>query len=91
MSEVEILPVHRLCAQLRSRGADLIELSAYIDRCHRKGEPIMLQLYVEEVREKIDALDQALAAYERSREASVEIVTPSNVVPIDHAAITGGA
>jgi hypothetical protein len=42
------------------------------------------------VREKIDALDQALAAYERSREASVEIVKPSNVVPIDHAAITGG-
>lgn len=91
---IEIHPADRLCVALSLKGARLIELSGHIDACRHFNQPIRMQVDVDEIREVIDALEQSLRAYERTREASVEIIPvapPAPAVDDHQAEINAGA
>jgi len=60
----------------------MIETGAQIDFCNRFDQKQMVPFHVQEVREKLEALLQAVDAYEKDLEASVEIVPSPNVIPM---------
>ena len=72
MSELNILPIDRLSAFLKLRGADLIEDAVHLSESFRTNKPALFSMHLEDVRETIAALDRAISAYERETSSEDE-------------------